>query len=372
MTSGTSDPSPAGHALHNPDNLTPEQYGKAEGWRLLDEDEVTKEGQPFIDVIARWSNKAWSNGANGHWGNITYRTKLSRAELRKARGLPEETLSQDARSTGHANQLSERALNDWDGYPETLVRQAEVGLHAGTPTKPSPEILNEEAGVTPRPVKPSPSVEEIVREAYENWATGGVKITDVTLSAIRRATAVKDAEMSREKMEHARTKAELFAAEQSAKSAGVELHQARMSNSKNLVEIARLKEEAVTAAEAWRESHNSALVLREARDEYRASRDAWKRTATAHAREIETWREQAAKLETNDRGFAVHRLKCELAEAKAQLAHTANCSDAYKLQLTAALAQNERMRKVLRELAACSINTCTICECAARGVLSHD
>lgn len=336
MTSGTSDPSPAGPREH---------------------DEVSVTGfEPTPETVAIVEQMVETV--------IEFPTP-------EARGLPEKTLSQDARSTGHANQLSERALNDGMA-PETLVRQAEVGLHAGGPSKSGEELQTEEAGVTPRPVKPSPSVEEIVREAYENWATDGVKITDVTLSAIRRATAVKDAEMSREKMEHARTKAELFAAEQSAKSAGVELHQARMSNSKNLVEIARLKEEAVTAAEAWRESHNSALVLREARDEYRAFRDAWKRIATAHAREIKTWREQVAKMETNDRGFAVHRLKGELAEAKAQLAHTANCSDAYKLQLAAALAQNERMRKVLRELAACSINTCTICECAARGVLSHE
>jgi hypothetical protein len=74
---------------HNPDNLTPEQVGVSEGWRLLESDEI--HGELSLDDVGGWAcgSKEW-NGCFGHgdmWKSITYRTKLSRAELRKARGL---------------------------------------------------------------------------------------------------------------------------------------------------------------------------------------------------------------------------------------------------------------------------------------------
>lgn len=88
-------------AAHNPNNLTPEQVGVADGWRLLDEDEI-------IRIIGSGEVQAWDDQGTGfkwhvhNWGSIpfrgsnrdyTYRTRLSRAELRKARGLPEEPIS---------------------------------------------------------------------------------------------------------------------------------------------------------------------------------------------------------------------------------------------------------------------------------------
>lgn len=229
------------------------------------------------------------------------------------------------------------------------------------------------------------------RQSFHVYGSTPEEALEGIRSSWRELVAAKDAEQSREQMEHARTKAELFAAEQSAKSAGTELHQARMSNSKNLVEIARLKEErdklllfyeeivktlgddlvlkriadlATTVStlmkhcNSTRQSANDyAINFRkadvkriEAENEcvfLRADNATIASRVTALTREVETWREQVTKLEEDSRGFSVHRLKCELAEAKAQLAHTANCADAYKLQLTAALAQNERMRKAL-------------------------
>lgn len=76
---------------HNPDGLTPEQVGVSEGWRLLDEDEI-RESTP-IAVIRMWTHlttpHGWTAGGvtAGELTEYTYRTKLNRADLRKARGL---------------------------------------------------------------------------------------------------------------------------------------------------------------------------------------------------------------------------------------------------------------------------------------------
>jgi len=75
---------------HNPDKLT--NYGQPE-WRLLDEDEVrdgklglTPNGVEFWN---RWI-MAWDASRNILMPSMTYRTRLTRAELRAARGLPVE------------------------------------------------------------------------------------------------------------------------------------------------------------------------------------------------------------------------------------------------------------------------------------------
>lgn len=78
---------------HNPNNLTPEQIGTADGWRLLAKDEVFGNSIPPIHSYGCLSRK-WFDDGREHgemWGTITYRTKLTRAELRAARGLPPET-----------------------------------------------------------------------------------------------------------------------------------------------------------------------------------------------------------------------------------------------------------------------------------------
>lgn len=73
---------------HNPDNLTDEQVQTAEGWRLLDEDEIELNSLRDIDVKEIWYMDKW-NPASCKFPEYTYRTRLSRAELRKARGLEE-------------------------------------------------------------------------------------------------------------------------------------------------------------------------------------------------------------------------------------------------------------------------------------------
>lgn len=76
---------------HNVDNLTPEQVGVAEGWRLLDEHEIYGNA-PYlhvdVDDLEGWCH-FWSTapGWRGSNHGTTYRTKLTREELRKARGL---------------------------------------------------------------------------------------------------------------------------------------------------------------------------------------------------------------------------------------------------------------------------------------------
>ena len=71
------------HKAHNPDNLTPEQYGKSEGYRLLDEDEIKVRTHYHKEIEAYWVNKEWIKGNKGGGEFSTYRTKLSREELAK-------------------------------------------------------------------------------------------------------------------------------------------------------------------------------------------------------------------------------------------------------------------------------------------------
>lgn len=68
----------------NPDQLTQAQVGTAEGWRLLDEDEVFECNDPVL--IERWYNNEFGPGT-GRFKIHSYRTRLTRAELRAARGL---------------------------------------------------------------------------------------------------------------------------------------------------------------------------------------------------------------------------------------------------------------------------------------------
>jgi hypothetical protein len=61
-----------------------------EGWRLLDADEIAVSWKQLRGIEV-WYGGRWDDG--GYYGSVsiqTYRTKLTRAELRKARGLSEE------------------------------------------------------------------------------------------------------------------------------------------------------------------------------------------------------------------------------------------------------------------------------------------
>ncbi len=74
--------------LHNPDRLSDEQIGISDGWRLLEEGE-----RPHIaklGLVQYWDRRTevWFDGICDS-GSFTYRTRLTPAELRKARGVIE-------------------------------------------------------------------------------------------------------------------------------------------------------------------------------------------------------------------------------------------------------------------------------------------
>lgn len=85
------DPEPA-HKPHNPDNLTPGQVGVSEGYRLLNLDEIENipDSAKKTSDVHKWDceRKQWDcSGWYGQLPNRTWRTKLTREELKKARGL---------------------------------------------------------------------------------------------------------------------------------------------------------------------------------------------------------------------------------------------------------------------------------------------
>lgn len=70
---------------HNPDNLTPEQYGAADGWRLLKRSEAVGFECSEMDGWA-CKSEVWDacldiSKKSELWDRITYRTRLSVAEL---------------------------------------------------------------------------------------------------------------------------------------------------------------------------------------------------------------------------------------------------------------------------------------------------
>jgi hypothetical protein len=84
-------PEPKPRRRHNPDNVTDDQVGA--GYRLLDDDEVGPEFDRNRGLgVERWHphDKEWLNGYSGGSKSITYRTSMTRNELRQARGLQPE------------------------------------------------------------------------------------------------------------------------------------------------------------------------------------------------------------------------------------------------------------------------------------------
>lgn len=75
---------------HNPENI--EDYGQSDGWRLLDWDEVSYgyDANPvMLDEIESYSpGWGWLKRFYGTNAEMTFRTKLTKPELRKARNMP--------------------------------------------------------------------------------------------------------------------------------------------------------------------------------------------------------------------------------------------------------------------------------------------
>jgi len=103
--------------LHNPDSLTPEQWGESEGWRLLRVDEIMEEERGGLSCapFSFWSpSRGWENGiCYADSLVVTYRTKLTRAELRAARNLPPEPTEAPASDTPRTDSRKEE-LSHWN------------------------------------------------------------------------------------------------------------------------------------------------------------------------------------------------------------------------------------------------------------------
>lgn len=74
---------------HNPAGLTEAQYGRDQGYRLLEVDEIdTTAKLPSINEIEMQRfDETWGPGSSGSMDCFMYRTRLSREALAAARGL---------------------------------------------------------------------------------------------------------------------------------------------------------------------------------------------------------------------------------------------------------------------------------------------
>lgn len=95
---------PAGHEWHNPENLTPEQVGIAEGWRLQVKGEERTDATQFWDDDVgppHFSNVGKNRCGNAMCRRTTYRTKAPLpAPKPTAADLEEAALMDAFRSTG--------------------------------------------------------------------------------------------------------------------------------------------------------------------------------------------------------------------------------------------------------------------------------
>lgn len=147
---------PSDPVQHNPNNLTPEQVGVSEGWRLLDRDEIIMAYDfcPLLPQIEKWDsweieNARWNfAGWCGAEPTLTYRTRLSRPELRAARGLP--PVSEQTEKGGDAK-CAAHAEHPLEGL---IVQSTEPSRHsnAGQQSNPSAPATPAPAGdeETPR------------------------------------------------------------------------------------------------------------------------------------------------------------------------------------------------------------------------------
>lgn len=128
---------------HNPDKLTEEQVGVKDGWRLLESDEIVYYGVPH-DSIQAWQNTWDSSGWRGSDPSCTYRTKLSKHELRVARGLelvheePKVTIrwpeGKVATTTPHAPSSKDWLFTapNWKHYQHPKILKDGTGTTLGT------------------------------------------------------------------------------------------------------------------------------------------------------------------------------------------------------------------------------------------------
>jgi hypothetical protein len=166
--------------------LTPEQYGAAEGWRLLDDDEkgIAPFGEyPSLYEIQKWEYSRWDGtGWQGSFRNNHYRTMLSRAALRAKRGLsPEPVKSPDVwrRSTDSTPQrchlpflLKRKRSIDPILFTDSLPLEDDGYLWypLQLPAMPEPTTAEKDEAAADSYVKavswPNGEVESSIEEAY--------------------------------------------------------------------------------------------------------------------------------------------------------------------------------------------------------------
>lgn len=108
---------------HNPDHLSDEQIGIAEGWRLLDRDECGE----WIPQTQFRDGEEWSETGSWCIGNLCAgRTKLTRSELRAARRPKPSELNPPAETSdiGSFSSLAAAFIDAWEAMCVSAHKQA--------------------------------------------------------------------------------------------------------------------------------------------------------------------------------------------------------------------------------------------------------
>lgn len=105
-------PPPAGHAWHNPDNLTPEQV--SEGYRLLLKNEIHDDRKLSLEIECWLVDKIWdTSGWTGGSSDLTYRVPLATWPI----PAPMEPMPDAAEALAIVRDLAEWSIK----YPRSRV-----------------------------------------------------------------------------------------------------------------------------------------------------------------------------------------------------------------------------------------------------------
>lgn len=135
-------------SAHNPAGLTDAQYGRDQGYRLLEVDEVHISFDTLTDNIEVKSSdgSGWVSGVVGGEKCLTYRTKLSREALATARGLTPKASEPEKADVFDAWMRSEQGRQDLSKIDTSNYRSVMIAAFLAGQRSERDEMADQFAG----------------------------------------------------------------------------------------------------------------------------------------------------------------------------------------------------------------------------------